>query len=325
MTVAVVVCTYKRAAQLEQLLGTLTRMERGGLGAVTLQLLIVDNCPDGQVREVVERVGGMLPMPVALVEEARPGRTFARNRAAEEAIARGWDFVAFIDDDDRPEPDWFEHLVRVQRETGADIVCGAMAPVLADGVSSWMRASPLFDPPVLNGGTKYGIPRGIGTFNAMISVDVFRGLQAAGEIFSEEFAHSRCEDTEFFARARGLGAGFALAPDSVVHRDFGDDRTAFFGLLSYSWQMGKYNMILLRKHAPAAEVRARRRKALRKVLCEVPKMVLRARSRGDVVRYLVGVAKEAGMLAGAVASRPDDAGKRPPGGLPGAGDAATRR
>jgi hypothetical protein len=146
-----------------------------------------------------------------------------------------------------------------------------------------------------------------------------------GEIFSEEFAHSRCEDTEFFARAKALEAGFALAPASVVHRDFGDDRTAFLGLLAYSWQMGKYNMILLRKHAPAAEVRARRRKALRKVLCEVPKMILRARSRGDAVRYLVGVAKEAGMLAGAVASRPDDSGKRPPAGLPGAGEAATRR
>ncbi len=68
-------------------------------------------------------------------------------------------------------------------------------------------------------------------------------------------------------------------------------------------------MILLRKHAPTAEIRARRRKALRKVLCDVPKMILRARSRADVVRYLVGVAKEAGMLAGAVASRPHDAAK----------------
>lgn len=303
MKIAIAVCTYRRPRQLERLLRHLSGMKTRGLGGSNVRFLIVDNRPDGEVRAVCDRVAPLLPVGLDLVEEARRGRTYARNRAAEEGIQRGCDFVAFIDDDDEPELDWLERLVARQAESGADIVCGAMAPVLPEEVSPWMRSSPLLDPPVLGGETKFGIPRGIGTFNALVSVQVFRKLLEAGEIFSQEFAHSRREDTEFFARAKALGARFALAPDSVVHRDFGDDRATVLGLLRYSWQMGQYNMLLISRHAPAARVRARRLKALRKVIFGLPKIVFRSRSRGDVVRLLTGVAKEAGMLAGPSALR----------------------
>jgi len=306
---------------LERLLEHLIEARTEGLRGAEVGFLIVDNCPDGQVRDVCERVAPRLPWKLDMVEEHRRGRTYARNRAAQEGLRRGFDFLAFIDDDDEPEPDWLERLVAAQAASGAEIVCGAMRPTFSGDIPAWLRSSPLFEVPRSDGDTKYGIPRGIGTFNAMIAVEVFRRMEAAGEIFSEEFAHSRCEDTEFFTRAKALGASFAIAPDSVVHRDFAGDRTTFAGLLRYSWQMGRYNMILLRRHGSPPEVRSRRRKALRKVLCDIPKMILRARSRSDAVRYLAGVAKEAGMLAGAVASRPGGAGNSTAAGLPGAGAA----
>ena len=60
------------------------------------------------------------------VHEPRPGISHARNRGVAEAKG---DFVAFIDDDELPAPNWLESLLLTQRTYRADVVLGPVRPV----------------------------------------------------------------------------------------------------------------------------------------------------------------------------------------------------
>ena len=62
-------------------------------------------------------------MPVRYLVESRRGISLARNRRLD-AVPADADFIAMIDDDERPEPDWLEELLLAQAATAADGVEG---------------------------------------------------------------------------------------------------------------------------------------------------------------------------------------------------------
>ena len=113
-----------------------------------VEILVVDNDPDGSARSVVTAHAGAAAGPaVRYVHEPVPGVATARNRALLEA--RG-DVLVFIDDDEVPNPGWPHGLLTVLDETGAALVGG---PVLSEFTSpppSWVVDGGFFerdDPP----------------------------------------------------------------------------------------------------------------------------------------------------------------------------------
>ena len=145
--VAVCICTCDRLASLAQVLAVLENIELGDMVPDDVGVIVVDNRPDGQVRALCEQAGARLPVRLECVEEARPGISFARNRAVAEARVRRADFVAFLDDDDLPEPDWLQHLLGTQRRTGADLVFGFWRLPAALELPGWLRDTRYFRPP----------------------------------------------------------------------------------------------------------------------------------------------------------------------------------
>ena len=105
MKIAICICTYNRAELFERLLLSLQHMRLGRLDPRDVRVIVVDNCPDGRTRAVCDRISGRLPVLLEFTEESHRGLSYARNRAVDEALSRGDDFVVFIDDDDLPEPD----------------------------------------------------------------------------------------------------------------------------------------------------------------------------------------------------------------------------
>jgi glycosyltransferase involved in cell wall biosynthesis len=99
--VAVCVCTCDRPRLLGRLLAILERIEPGDRGSLDgVELVVVDNRPDGRARAVCDAWRGRLLMALRFVEEPEPGISFARNRALAAALEGGAELVAFIDDDD---------------------------------------------------------------------------------------------------------------------------------------------------------------------------------------------------------------------------------
>lgn len=102
---SVIVCTFNRAHSLAE---TLERLGRLAYPVDEHEILVVDNgSTDGTAAVIGAAAAGMRNL--VPLREATPGLSHARNRGI--AAARG-QFVAFIDDDAWPEPDWLTALER---------------------------------------------------------------------------------------------------------------------------------------------------------------------------------------------------------------------
>ncbi|MDF2506779.1 MAG: putative glycosyltransferase, partial [Microbacterium sp.] len=134
--------TYRRPDLLEALLRTLPARiaECADLG-LDIDVLVVDNDPEGSAREVATGTG----LPVRYVIEPTAGIVAARNRILGECGDR--DLLAFIDDDEIPREGWLSSLITVWREHGADAVMGRVISVFDEDVDPWLLASGTFRRP----------------------------------------------------------------------------------------------------------------------------------------------------------------------------------
>jgi len=148
IAVTIGVPTYRRPELLDALLRTLPARiaECADLG-IEIDVLVVDNDPEGSAREVATGTD----LPVRYVVEQTPGIAAARNRILDECADR--DLVAFIDDDEVPREAWLSALVSVWREYGADAVMGRVISVFDDDVDPWLLASGTFRRPPRQTGT----------------------------------------------------------------------------------------------------------------------------------------------------------------------------
>lgn len=292
--VIVCICTYKRTDLLERLLFSLGHIQIEGLDPKDVLVIVVDNDPDGLSRKVYERVTGQLPIELVFVEETTRGRPFARNRAVDEALRRDASFIAFIDDDDLPEPDWLLRLIEKQRETQADIVFGTECAVVQADWPDWLRHSPLFENADTRGFTKYLTPKGISTYNVLIRRSVIDRLKATGVVFSPEFA--RFEDTDFFIRAAKNNATFARAENSVIHRNYEPHRLSPRGFLREALLTGVYTMRLLKKHGSPSQISQRKKKALKKMTLAFLKLPISIFSMVSLMQNLFILSRELGVV-----------------------------
>jgi len=298
MTVAICICTFNRPELLARVLGVLRNLQTGKLKPDQIAVIVVDNNPDGRVAAVCDRLRSLLPVRLVLIAEKRRGVSFARNRAVEEALRTGFDFLAFIDDDDRPETDWLDKLMQKQRETRADIVCGAIPAVLDPRWPAWLRKSPLFAPPGAKTETKFGIPQGIGSGNVLIDCCLLARLKTAGSVFSPEFALIGGSDTEFYIRAKRSGARIVKAENAIVHRHYVGPRITFRGLLVYALHRGNYSAHILKVHGTPPQIRGRLLKAAKKLSLGVIQLPACAFSKTALAAKLYQVGIEAGFFYG---------------------------
>lgn len=262
VSVAVGVCTYKRAQSLDRLLSELAHCDLGDGRSWHAFCVVVDNHPDGAARTVCEQHRRRLPVPLVFAEEPQQGISFARNRAVREAVAGGADFIAFIDDDDLPHRDWLRQIMARQQETGADLVFGSRTLPADLPVPDWLREISLFQPPQVERTCKFGLPEWAGTYNVLIACPLAQGMAPDGLLFMPEFARSGGGDTDFFIRAVRFGASHARAPQSLVIRHWEPDRLTLRGIMRRAFRLGLTRVALERRHLAASQFKARRRRRI---------------------------------------------------------------
>jgi succinoglycan biosynthesis protein ExoM len=205
VTTSIAVCalTFRRAS-IRTLLEAIGRLEPPP--DATVRVVVVDNDATGSAREVVTQAAATLPWPVAYAVEPTPGIATARNRAV--ATAGDVDLVAFIDDDEVPDPRWLAALVEVQRSAGADVVTGPIVPTYERTPPTWMVDGGFFERRRFSSGTELDWAR---TGNVLIARSVLGDAP-----FDPKFDLSGGEDTHFFMRIHLAGARIVWADDAVV-------------------------------------------------------------------------------------------------------------
>lgn len=116
------ICTRNRPASLAKTLESLSTQDYQ-----RMRVLVIDNAPsDDRTQQVVREAAAELQMEIDYVVEPRPGLSWARNRAIDEADG---DVVAWVDDDERCDRWWAAEIARGYVEVPeADGVSGLIVP-----------------------------------------------------------------------------------------------------------------------------------------------------------------------------------------------------
>jgi glycosyltransferase involved in cell wall biosynthesis len=99
----------------------------------------MDNAPNGEVSTVSDGHLASPPVALHLGAKRRQDISFARNPTVAEALGRGADIFAFIDDDDVPDVDWPLRLLETPRCASAQMIFGYWQTGDPSHVPEWLR------------------------------------------------------------------------------------------------------------------------------------------------------------------------------------------
>jgi succinoglycan biosynthesis protein ExoM len=227
--IAICIASYRRSAGLHGLLRGLSTVASHGCLGRTVQVVIVDNDTSESARSIAEQAASWLPWPVRYVVEPRRGIAQARNRALQEAAHS--QFVLFVDDDEVPEPDWLEELVRCQSQYAADITAGPVLSSLPSSAPQWIRRGAFFERERYATGTELTYSR---TGNVLIRRSLFDALGG----FDESFGLTGGEDSHFFTRAYRAGYRIIWCDEAVVREIVDPGRATLSWILRRAYQGG---------------------------------------------------------------------------------------
>lgn len=226
--IAICVSSYRRPQGLFALLGALDGLAFDA-AAPEIFVVVVDNDASGSARAVCENARSWLRYPLRYTLEKRRGIPIARNAAVAAALDSDW--IAFVDDDETPEPRWLEELLRVQHEQAADVVTGPVVPRFAEDPPRWIAEGRFFASEPLPEGT----PRNTAyTNNVLVRT---RDLLALASLFDERLVPNG-EDTELFGRLAEGGARVVWAPGAVVHELVPAERACLGWVLRRAFHIG---------------------------------------------------------------------------------------
>ncbi len=298
--VAICICTYHRAELLGPLLKHLADTDFGGYDRAAIHILVVDNAPaNGATKARCEALEAYLPMQLHYVSEPRAGITHARNRAVATALEQGVDFIAFIDDDDLPRPDWLRQLLDCQRATDADVVAGTW--VVREDEAAWLRKSSQPATPPASGRRldkrrAMGLPSHASTCNLLAGRDILQQLAQLGPVFCHDFLYTGGEDKDFVLRAIKQGARVEVCRASVIQRRHEADRYTTRGLVRRGFKNGCSRVNLLRHHGSLEQLLSCGFSSFMKLLYSIVLLPLAAFSRARFAKALYRLSKSSGAL-----------------------------
>jgi succinoglycan biosynthesis protein ExoM len=290
--VSVCVPTFRRPDGLRKLLTHLERLTYPG----RIDVVVVDN--DAEARAgamIVKQISRAFRFPLTCIVEFRRGQTYAYNRAFVSACraAPAPDYVAVLDDDEFPDPNWLAELVNVALNHGADIVGGPVFPIF-EAPEHWLARSGVYAPTRYKTGP---VPMIYGAGNMLIRRSVLE--QYLDEPFDHAFAFTGGSDCDFFWRCRKDGHSFAWADGAHAFETTPRSRTTVGYLLRRKFRTGTEATRIDRKLAGKVDGVARRWcKGLGLIGSGTLSLPIAALGgRGAMVRSLMWTARGAGRIA----------------------------
>jgi GT2 family glycosyltransferase len=222
--ISVIVPTRGRPSALAGCLNALAWQE---LPAGAFEVVVVRDGIDEP--EPTVPAGWPAPIPLSVLRQAQAGPAAARNTGAARARG-GW--LAFTDDDCRPEPRWLAELLAQSRRHPGAAVGGRVVNALPD--NPWAEASQmLLDHLYEQLNRDPGDARFFATCNLAVPADLFRDFGG----FATGYPLAAGEDREFCRRWRAAGRRLVAAPAAEVRHAHPLTRSGFW-LQQYHYGRG---------------------------------------------------------------------------------------
>lgn len=240
MHFTVAICTWNRARSLEQTLERLTELSIPE--GVTWDVLVVENNCTDDTGAAAARFGGRLPLRV--VSEPRPGKSWALNRVADEATG---EWILHTDDDVLVDPGWLAAYAAAASRHPDAAVCGGpiepwfdrTPPVwLEAGLSAIGSAFAVLDPgPVERPIERIAVPFGA---NLAIRADVQRRFRYDTDLGPRPGSELRGEETTLVRRLLEAGLTGWWVPGARVRHVIPIDRQSLEYVAAYFRGQGEF-------------------------------------------------------------------------------------
>lgn len=296
--VAIAAPTLNRPDGLRRLLEGLSRLTFRRVSEPRITIVIIDNDLTPTAEAIVDACRPMLRWPVVYHHEPRRGLVYARNAQLETAPATA-DWLAMIDDDEVPVPDWLDSLLAIGLAHEAHFVAGPVLPSFVQEAPRWAREGGFFEVGPLEDGAAIDF---LYTGNVLMALAPVR---AAGWRFEMAFNHSGGEDEQFFRHALRSGLKAVCAADAKVLETIPPGRATPRWVLRRYFRMGTTIAAMEIMHDASLGVRVRRGlKGAAWMLIGLVTMV-RAIATGsvDMVTGLSDVARGSGAVFGVFGMR----------------------
>ncbi len=291
MKIGVAVITRNRPKSLHRLLTSYVQLVPPE--HASLHFIVVENNDALTMGGVVEKFRQALKgsanetASISVDIEQTQGIPFARNKALDMAIELDCDFMSFTDDDCEVSPDWLVDLIKTQKESGADLVTGAVQPI--------PESSPKSNQFVRNGLIRYfdrhrqkeDLP---GTNNWLGRLEF---IKAKSLRFDESYGLSSGSDWKFKKDLIAAGGYTDFTRNVRVHELVPVDRTTIRSLFERSRDFKKAN----KKIYQASPFYLVASIASRILFHVIPRLVLSPFDRG--YSFVMAI-KQAGKVAGQI-------------------------
>jgi succinoglycan biosynthesis protein ExoM len=203
--ISVCVCTYQRPQFLRRLLTELAAQETGGL--FTYSIVVADNDKARSAETVISDFMAASNIPATYCVEPRQNISLARNKTVRNASG---DFIAFIDDDERPARCWLRTLFDTLNKYDVDGVLGPVQRHFEEMPPKWLLKSSFYSRVIYPTGTPLDKEEGL-TGNVLLRRQLFDGQT---QPFKPELRVG--EDKDFFRRMIDSGHRFVWSAEAVA-------------------------------------------------------------------------------------------------------------
>lgn len=205
--VTVCICTFRRATLLQRLLQELRRQHTDS--RFTYSIVVADNDAARSSESVVAAWRKESSIEVTYCCEPRQNIALARNKALEHATG---DYIAFIDDDEFPAPDWLLKMLDTCEHYRVAGVLGPVRPHFEESPPSWVVKGRFCERPEHPTGRVMDWEESR-TGNLLFRRDIIAGI---AEPFDPQFGTGG-EDMDFFRRSGEAGHVFVWCNDAAAY------------------------------------------------------------------------------------------------------------
>ena len=207
--ISVCICTYKRPTLLGDLLRELRHQATDGL--FTYSIVVVDNDAEQSARDTTEGFKRRSLIEIGYYNEPRQNIALARNKAVENAQGT---LIAFIDDDELPEPAWLLNLYKGYLHFHAEGVLGPVKPRFEIDPPRWIVKGKSFERRSFETGAVLRNIRDMRTGNVLLSRKLW---DEKTNVFDPKFGRTGGEDSDFFKRMIEKGGLFIWCNEASVY------------------------------------------------------------------------------------------------------------
>jgi len=293
------VSTYQRPEGLKRLLDGLNQLTFKKCETPKLEVIVVDNDSTGAARAICSVKENDFKGVLKYCIEPNRGISYSRNKALA-SINKDTDFVAFIDDDEVPDPSWLDELLFVQQKYDADVVTGPNLPrFIESSVPNWIVKGKFFEPKRFPTGHRLETAS---TGNVLVRSQVLKQID---KMFDERFALTGGEDSHFFMRLSRAGYKIVWADTAVVYEWIPQSRTNVKWILRRGYRCWSTQSLCERELYPSIKVLTIR--AVKGIglisqgFCLLfPSLLL---GQHAIVKALLHISRGTGTLAGVAGTR----------------------